>query len=92
MSNKYMPHTAKQLPRSDTALPMDRAQSIKFKLMPDGHIRGFRTNRKDLPGVSELQIYHIQSISPTLTAAHEPKLLIIDERVNAAIQEAAKGL
>lgn len=36
---------------------MDRAESIKFKLMPDGHIRGFRTNRADLPGVSELQIY-----------------------------------
>lgn len=60
--------------------------------MPDGHIRGFRTNRKDLPGVSELQIYHPQGISPTITVAHVTKLLIIDERINQAIQKAAKGL
>lgn len=36
---------------------MDRAESIKFKLMPDGHIRGFQANTPDLRGVSELQIY-----------------------------------
>lgn len=60
--------------------------------MPDGHIRGFRTNRKDLPGVSELQIYSTTCISPTITVAHEPKLLITDERITNAIQEAAKGL
>ncbi|MCM1077804.1 MAG: hypothetical protein NC411_10650 [Bacteroides sp.] len=58
---------------------MKRAESIKFKLMPDGHIRGFRTNRPDLPGVSEMQIYPTHGISPTITVAHEPKILITDE-------------
>ena len=36
---------------------MDRAEAIKFKLMPDGHIRAFQANTPDLRGISELQIY-----------------------------------
>lgn len=47
----------KQLTRSDTAFRMDRAEAIKFKLMPDGHIRAFQSNTPDLRGISELQIY-----------------------------------
>lgn len=49
--------------------------------MPDGHIRGFRTNRADLPGVSEFQIYPPHICAPTITATHCPKLLITDERI-----------
>ena len=36
---------------------MDRAEAIKFKLMPEGHIRAFQSNTPDLRGISELQIY-----------------------------------
>lgn len=36
---------------------MDRAEAIKFKLMPDGHIRAFQSNTPDLRGISDLQIY-----------------------------------
>ena len=36
---------------------MNRAESIKYKLMREGHIRAFRTNSPDLPGVSEMMIY-----------------------------------
>lgn len=36
---------------------MDRAEAIKFKLMPDGHVRAFQSNAADLRGVSEWQIY-----------------------------------
>ena len=50
--------------------------------MSEGHIRGFRTNRADLPGVSELMIYPPPHLcSPTITVAHAPKLLIADERI-----------
>lgn len=44
------------LPKQTDKDIMDRKDSIKFKLMPEGHIRAFRTNRADLPGVSELMI------------------------------------
>lgn len=67
---------------------MDRAEAIKFKLMPEGHIRGFRTNRPDLPGVSELMITPPRICSPTITVAHSPKLLITDERIYRALQHA----
>lgn len=36
---------------------MDRAEAIKFKLMPDGHIRRVQTQRPDLAGASEWMIY-----------------------------------
>ena len=78
----------KQLTRSDTALRMDRAEAIKFKLMPDGHIRAFQSNTPDLRGISELQIYPPRICSPTITVAHCPKLLIADEAIYRAIQHA----
>lgn len=36
---------------------MDRKEAIKFKLMPDGHIRAFQSDTPDLRGISEMQIY-----------------------------------
>ena len=45
------------LPKQTDKGIMDRKDSIKFKLMPDGHIRAFQTNTPDLRGISELQIY-----------------------------------
>lgn len=60
---------------------MDRAEAIKFKLMPDGHIRAFQSNTPDLRGISELQIYPPRICSPTITVAHCPKLLITDEAI-----------
>lgn len=36
---------------------MDRKDSIKFKLIPNGHIRGVQTQRSDLASAAELQIY-----------------------------------
>lgn len=56
--------------------------------MSEGHIRAFRTNRADLPGVSELMIYPPHLCSPTITVAHAPKLLIADERIYTALRHA----
>lgn len=64
---------------------MDRASSIKFKLMPDGHIRAFQANTPDLRGISEMQIYPPHAVSPTITVAHCPKLLITDEAIRQAL-------
>lgn len=64
---------------------MDRAEAIKFKLMPDGHIRAFQSNTHDLRGISELQIYTPKQCSPTITVAHCPKLLITDESIYRAL-------
>lgn len=36
---------------------MDRAEAIKFKLMPDGHIRGVQTQRPDLASAAEWMVY-----------------------------------
>lgn len=67
---------------------MDRAASIKFKLMPDGHIRGVQTHRPDLASASESMIYMPDGLSPAITAAHAPKLLMTDERLHAALLRA----
>lgn len=68
---------------------MDRAEAIKFKLMPEGHIRAFQSNTPDLRGISELQIYPPPCLySPTITVAHVPKLLITDERIYTALRHA----
>lgn len=69
------------LPKQTDKDIMDRAEAIKFKLMPDGHIRAFQSNTPDLRGISELQIYPPRICSPTITVAHCPKLLITDEAI-----------
>lgn len=70
----------------------NRAESIKFKLMPDLHIRGVQTQRPDLASAAEWMIYLINVCAPTISVAHAPKLLIADERIYTSLQEAAKGL
>ena len=50
-------HCLRMLPKQTDKGIMDRKDSIKFKLMPDGHIRAFQSNTPDLRGISELQIY-----------------------------------
>ena len=50
-------HCLRMLPKQTDKDIMDRAEAIKFKLMPDGHIRAFQSNTPDLRGISELQIY-----------------------------------
>ena len=76
-----MPDNTEQFPRGNTALYMDRAASIRFKLMPDGHIRGVQTQRTDLASAAEWMIYFTNVCAPTISVAHVPKLLIADEKV-----------
>lgn len=73
------------LPKQTDKNIMDRAEAIKFKLMPDGHIRAFQSNTPDLRGISELQIYPPHLCSPTITVANCPKLLITDDRIYSAL-------
>ena len=75
----------KQLTRSDTAFRMDRAEAIKFKLMPDGHIRGVQTQRTDLASAAEWMIYFTNVCAPTISVAHVPKFLIADDRIYSAL-------
>ena len=64
---------------------MKRAEAIKFKVMPDGHIRGVQTQRKDLASAAEWMIYPTNVCSPTISVAHIPKLLTTDERIYQAL-------
>ena len=68
----------------------NRAEAIKFKLMPDGHIRAFQSNTPDLRGVSELNIHTPLCASPTITVAHVPKLLITDNGILNALSKATE--
>lgn len=70
---------------------MDRAEAIKFKLMPDGHIRAFQSNTPDLRGVSEMNIHTPLCASPTITVAHVPKLLMTDEAILQSLMRSIKG-
>lgn len=69
---------------------MRRAEAIKFKLMPDGHIRGVQTQRSDLASAAEWMIYIPLMICPTISAAHPTKLLIENERLLNALRAAAQ--
>ena len=64
---------------------MDRAEAVKFKLMPDGHIRGVQTQRPDLASATEWMIYFTNACAPTITAVHTPKLLITDEAIQRTL-------
>lgn len=69
---------------------MDRAEAIKFKLMPDGHIRGVQTQRPDLASAAEWMIYFTNVCAPTISVAHVPKLLITDEAILESLMRSVK--
>ena len=60
------------LPKQTDKDIMDRAEAIKFKLMPDGHIRGVQTQRPDLASAAEWMIYFTNVCAPTISVAHVP--------------------
>lgn len=80
----------KQFTRGDTSFCMDRAEAIKFKLMPDGHIRGVQTQRPDLASAAEWMIYFTNVCAPTISVAHVPKLLITDEAILESLMRSVK--
>lgn len=78
-------HCLRMLPKQTDKDIMDRAEAIKFKLMPDGHIRGVQTQRTDLASAAEWMIYFTNVCAPTISVAHVPKLLIADDRIYSAL-------
>lgn len=54
-----------------------RSDNISFKMMPNGNIRAFRTDKADKRGVSELMITFGGGISPTILTAHVPMFYTI---------------
>ncbi len=52
----------------------NRQDNIRYKEMPNGNIRGYQDNERK-SGVSELQFTHPDNVNPTLTTAHEPKVI-----------------
>lgn len=56
----------RMLPKQTDKNIMDRAEAIKFKLMPDGHIRGVQTQRRDLASAAEWMIYFTNVCAPTI--------------------------
>ncbi len=65
---------------------MDRAEAIKFKLMPDGVIRAH--DGRYGCGISEWHIITPPHICDTITTAQQHKLLIADERIYNALRHA----
>lgn len=57
-----------------------RAEAIKFKLMPQGHIRAY--DSRTMSGISEGHIYPPHIIAPTVCSKGDHiKLLITDEKI-----------
>ena len=54
----------------------NRQDAIRFKVMPNGNIRGYQSNTYDKRGVSELQIINPRNEAPTVTTAHEIKIYL----------------
>ena len=55
---------------------MDRQESIRFKVMPNGNIRAFQSDTYDKRGVSELQITNPRNESPTLITEGNVKIYL----------------
>ena len=53
-----------------------RQDNIAYKRMPNGNIRAFDASTPDKRGISELQIVNPDNECPTITTAHEPKVLL----------------
>lgn len=53
-----------------------RQNNIAYKRMPNGNIRAFDASTPDKRGISELQIVNPDNECPTITTAHEPKVLL----------------
>ena len=56
--------------------PLSRKDNIAYKCMPNGNIRAFDASTPDKRGISELQIVNPDNECPTITTAHEPKVLL----------------
>ena len=54
-------------------------RDVRFKVMPNGNIRAFRINTKDLAGASEWMIAAPPNESGTITTAHTPLIYITYE-------------
>ena len=64
----------------------NRAEAIKFKLMPDGCIRAHDIRKGS--GLSEWHIALSHAICDTLTTAHVFHFLTTDERIYDALRHA----
>lgn len=54
-----------------------RSDNIGFKVMPNGNIRAYRTDKADKRGVSELMVTYGGGISSTILTAHIPMFYTI---------------
>lgn len=64
---------------NNTFIMEHRQESIRYKELPNGNIRGYRNDERK-SGVSEAQFMHPDNCAATLTTAHEPKII---EPINA---------
>lgn len=76
------------LPKQTDKDIMDRAEAIKFKLMPDGVIRAHDTRKGS--GLSEWHIITSPSVCDTLTTAQPHKLLMTDETILESLMRSIK--
>lgn len=69
---------------------MDRQQAIRFKLMPQGHIRGYDFRKGS--GITEWQIYPPSAVFHTVTTdGKSNKLLVADRAILNALKRANKN-
>ena len=51
-------------------------RDVRFKMMPNGNIRAFKANTRDLAGASEWMITSPTNPADSLTTVHIPKIYI----------------
>lgn len=54
-------------------------RTIGVKLMPNGNIRGFQSNKADKAGVSELQITNPDNVAPSVISTIPPKIYLYED-------------
>lgn len=54
-------------------------RDVRFKVMPNGDIRAWRSNTSDKAGASEWMITATYNQAGTITVAHVPKIYIVLE-------------
>ncbi len=66
-----------------------RSDGLRYKLLPDGHIRAYDANTHDKRGISEGYIYPTYALAPTIRTCISALLLVTDGSTANALREAA---
>lgn len=68
-----------------------RKDGLRFKLLPDGHIRAYNAFTSDKRGISEMQIYPPPCCAPAVTTYPHTLTIVCNERFCNTLRKIIAG-